>query len=260
MNRRLIIRPGAIGDCILSLPAMEHLRAGYTEVWVSSANVPLIRFADRVRAISSTGLDVVGFDGLSEPGLRQLESFDSIVSWYGAARPEFRQAVAHLPIEFHSALPPDATLHATDFYCGQVGIPAGAIPEIRCLRRDTGFVILHPFSSSPRKNWPTDKFRELAGVLKLPVQFCAGPEESFEGAVRLADLYQLAEWIATARIYIGNDSGITHLAAAVGVPVVALFRATNPIVWAPRGPRVAVLQGDPSVEQVRDAAIGILSR
>jgi ADP-heptose:LPS heptosyltransferase len=41
-------------------------------------------------------------------------------------------------------------------------------------------------------------------------------------------------------MYIGNDSGITHLAAAVGTPVLALFGPTNPEVWAPRGPHVRV--------------------
>jgi ADP-heptose:LPS heptosyltransferase len=42
-------------------------------------------------------------------------------------------------------------------------------------------------------------------------------------------------------VYIGNDSGISHLAAAAGAPVVALFGPTDPAVWAPRGPRVRIL-------------------
>ena len=61
---------------------MEHLRADYTEVWVASPNVPLIRFADRVRSISSTGLDLVG---ITEPPMAELSEFDSIVSWYEPA-------------------------------------------------------------------------------------------------------------------------------------------------------------------------------
>ena len=56
---RLIIRPGGIGDCILSLPAIEYLRADYTEVWVPSGVVPVIRFA-KARAIASTGIDLLG--------------------------------------------------------------------------------------------------------------------------------------------------------------------------------------------------------
>lgn len=62
------------------------------------------------------------------------------------------------------------------------------------------------------------------------------------GAVRIDDLYLLACWLARARLYIGNDSGITHLAAAVGTPVLALFGPTDPAVWAPRGPHVRVVR------------------
>jgi ADP-heptose:LPS heptosyltransferase len=81
------------------------------------------------------------------------------------------------------------------------------------------------------------RFEELAALLspRLPVQWCAGPEEALAGAVRIDDLYDLACWLAGARVYIGNDSGITHLAAAAGTPVVALFGPGNPRVWAPRG-------------------------
>ncbi len=61
--------------------------------------------------------------------------------------------------------------------------------------------------------------------------------------MRFENLYELACWLARARVYIGNDSGITHLAAAVGTPVVAIFGPTDPAVWAPRGERVAVIAG-----------------
>ncbi|HNT87980.1 MAG TPA: glycosyltransferase family 9 protein, partial [Candidatus Hydrogenedentes bacterium] len=55
----------------------------------------------------------------------------------------------------------------------------------------------------------------------------------------------IAGILAGARLYIGNDSGITHLAAAVGCPTVAVFGPTDPTVWAPRGARVHVVAGDP---------------
>jgi heptosyltransferase III len=75
----------------------------------------------------------------------------------------------------------------------------------------------------------------------MPVKWCAGEEDPpLHGAVRIDDLYELACWLAKARLYIGNDSGITHLAAAVGTPVLALFGPTDPEVWAPRGQNVRV--------------------
>ncbi|MGC9972523.1 MAG: glycosyltransferase family 9 protein [Bryobacteraceae bacterium] len=268
--RRLIIRPGAIGDCISALPAMEFLRTGWTEVWVASQNVPLIRFADRVRAIATTGLDLAGIPGREPPSalLETLAGFDSIVSWYGANRPEFRAAVSGLPLEFLPALPAEPRaltsgpgLHAADFYLRQVGGGGGpAIPRIPCPRAPGEFAVIHPFSGSARKNWPLERYRELACALatRMPVRWCAGPEEALEDAVRFDDLYELACWLASARVYFGNDSGITHLAAASGAPVVALFGPTDPAIWAPRCARVRIIAtrrpGEP-MENIPVAAV-----
>jgi ADP-heptose:LPS heptosyltransferase len=255
--RRLVIRPGAIGDFIVSLPAMACLETESFEVWTPARMVPLfpcVPVAGRVRAISSTGLDLLG---IAEPPaglLETLRQFDSIVSWYGANRPEFRETVAALglPFTFLAALPAEgAGMHATDFYLEQVrGIAACAsdgIPRIECpveCQVERGdYAVIHPFSGSARKNWPLEKFRALAEKLQrvMPVQWCAGEDDPpLAGAVRIDDLYELACWLAKARLYIGNDSGITHLAAAVGTPVLALFGPTDPEVWAPRGPRVRV--------------------
>ncbi len=246
--RRLIIRPGAIGDCILSLPALECLRSEMTEVWVAGQNVPLVRGFDAVRSIASTGLDLLGLPDRQPPAplMERLREFDSIVSWYGTNRAEFRAAMTGLPVTFFDALPPpDAKIHAADFFLTQAQTlserPCEAVPNIGCPMRNGGFTVIHPFSGSPRKNWPLENFRRLAEAL-VSVRWCAGPEETLEGATRFDDLYDLACWLATARLYIGNDSGITHLAAAVGAPVIALFGPTDPAVWAPRGPRVHVVR------------------
>lgn len=255
--RRLIIRPGGIGDCILSLPAIEHLRRDYTEVWVPSAIVPLIRYGE-VRAIASTGIDLLGLPGLEPPAsvITKLRSFDSIVSWYGANRAEFREQVRvlGLPFQFLDALPkPGAKAHAADFFLRQVGGEGFAQPRIDCEQVTCGdFAAIHPFSGSKRKNWPMHRFRELATRFERPVRWCAGPEEKLDGAVRFENLCDLACWLASARVYIGNDSGITHLAAAVGTPTVAIFGPTDPAVWAPRGERVSVVSGSLNEISVQD--------
>jgi heptosyltransferase III len=245
---RLIIRPGGIGDCILSLPAIEHLRTGCTEVWVPSPVVPLIRFG-AARAIASTGIDLLGLPGVDAPAglIEKLRSFDSIVSWYGANRAEFRQEVRALglPFQFLDALPQaGAKIHAADFFLKQVGGEGVAVPRIECERAArSDFAVIHPFSGSARKNWPLERFREVATRLGIPVRWCAGPEETLDDALRFENLYELGCWLASARVYIGNDSGITHLAAAVGTPVVAIFGPSDPAMWAPRGARVSVVSG-----------------
>jgi ADP-heptose:LPS heptosyltransferase len=133
------------------------------------------------------------------------------------------------------------------------------VPRIPCPRGAGDFVAIHPFSGSARKNWPLERFRELTSRLKLPVRWCAGPEEKLAGAVRIDDLYELACWLAGARAYIGNDSGITHLAAAVGTPVVALFGPTNPAIWAPRGANVRIIARREMEEiEVEEVAAAVL--
>ncbi len=88
------------------------------------------------------------------------------------------------------------------------------------------------------------EFERIAGKLSehMPVHWLCGPEESLDGAVRFDDLYELACWLRGARVYVGNDSGISHLAAAVETPVVAFFRTTDPRVWSPRGVSVHVVK------------------
>ena len=248
--RRLVIRPGAIGDFIVSLPALECLRTDYLEVWTATPNVPLVRFADAVRSIASTGLDLLGIADPPPHVIAELRRFDSIVSWYGANRPEFRDLVRSLdlPFTFFPALPPQgAPMHATDFYLDQVSAlkecSADPIPRIRCDVAREDFAVIHPFSGSPRKNWPLENFRLLARGLerRMPVHWCAGADDPpLSGARRIDDLYALACWLAQASLYIGNDSGITHLAAAVGTPVLAIFGPTDPSVWAPRGKHVRI--------------------
>jgi heptosyltransferase-3 len=224
----------------------------------------LIRGA-RARPIASTGIDLLGLPGVEPPPglIAKLRSFDSIVSWYGANRAEFREQVRGmgLPFQFLEALPePGAKIHAADFFLGQAGGSGVAVPSVECEPGARGdFAVIHPFSGSARKNWPLDRFRELAARLALPVRWCAGPEEAMEDAVRFENLYDLACWLASARVYIGNDSGITHLAAAVGTPVVAIFGPTDPAVWAPRGKDISLVAGrleDITVERVLDGLPG----
>ena len=218
--RTLLIRPGAIGDCIRHFPEMGALRTAYTEVWISRPVAPLVLFADRVRALADTGIDLAGLPGMPVPPV--LDGFDRIHSWYGTQREDFRAAVAHLPFTFYPALPT---------------APPRGVPRIRLSGPRHGSIILHPFSGSAKKNWPLEHFRELAGQL-ANVEWTCGPEERLDGARRFGDLAELARWISGARLYIGNDSGITHLAAAVDTPALALFGPTDPAIWCPAGAHV----------------------
>jgi hypothetical protein len=114
---------------------------------------------------------------------------------------------------------------------------------------------LHPGSGSPAKNWPIASFAELACAWQsrhdgeVIVSFgeadagleSAVTRELTRGDVRWHPVREVAaaELLRLLRketaLYIGNDSGVTHLAGAAGLPTVALFRATDPVVWRPLG-------------------------
>jgi hypothetical protein len=234
------------------MPALEFLKADYTEVWVPSVVVPLVQFADKAASIAGTGIDTFGISNSDAAFINRLRSFDEVVSWYGANRVEFREAMgaAGVNCAFHAALPPsDSGEHVSDFFSRQVGAPLGQVTKLKVLQAaPRGSVVIHPFSGGARKNWPLEKYRELAARLKRPVEWLAGPEEQLERACRFDDLGALARWLSGASAYVGNDSGITHLAAAVGIPTVALFGPTDPALWCPRGKNARWLRHEPIAE------------
>lgn len=278
--RRLVIRPGAIGDTIVGLPALERLCSrdsgvDYAEIWAASRNLPLLQHIAPVWSFTAVQLDLLEID--PPPALiERLRSFDEIVSWYGAAREEFGTALQFVGVPFRllRALPPEGSgCHAVDFYLRQAGFDATGtgiiVPRLPLARehgtfrgtpRD-GFIAIHPFSGSRRKNWDLASFQAAAARLTeltgLPCEWCAGPEEELPEARRFDGLDEVAQWLTEATLYLGNDSGISHLAAACGVPSIVIFRASDASIWSPRGPEVAVLER-PVLSQVVKTALALL--
>lgn len=122
-------------------------------------------------------------------------------------------------------------------------------------------IYLHPGSGSPTKCWPLERWIELAGLLQSthqPLSWVMGEVEnerfSSEDKDRLSTLGEvvspttlpgLLDHILAARLWIGHDSGPTHLAGILAVPTIVLFGPTDPGIWKPSGPRVHVLQHQP---------------
>jgi ADP-heptose:LPS heptosyltransferase len=120
-------------------------------------------------------------------------------------------------------------------------------------------IVIHPGSGSKKKVWPWERFVDLVHYLerhlRLRTVIVLGPAEGTEiqnglegmgeGApilVKGLSLLQVASVIEGCQLFIGNDSGISHLAAALGLPTVALFGPTDPMVWSPRGEKAVVIQ------------------
>jgi len=157
---------------------------------------------------------------------------------------------------------PEYPGHVTAWHRGQ--LPALALAEAPGpLPRNNpdGAVILHPGSGGDAKCWPRDRFLALGRSLKrngIVPTFILGEAEQERWDRATLDalqqefpwylhmgLYELAEKLARARLYLGNDSGVTHLAAAMGIPVLALFGPSSEIQWRPVGPAVTILRPPP---------------
>jgi ADP-heptose:LPS heptosyltransferase len=127
---------------------------------------------------------------------------------------------------------------------------------------EKGLIALHPGSGSRNKLWPIEKFLNLAaritGDLRLNTIIFIGPaEREYLGSAleRMRStnpvwaenlpLIHAASLLDRCQCYVGNDSGITHLAAAVGIPTIALFGSSDPEIWGPRGERVVIVRKSP---------------
>jgi hypothetical protein len=207
-------------------------------------------------------LDAIDFGSIfttpSERLRNALHGFDRVVVWMsdnGVIEHRLRE-MGIASVQVWPGLPPaDWTCHATAWYLHCVGqSPEATAPILPIQPISSADIIIHPGSGSAKKNWPLANFLEVAAALEQRgrnVSWSIGPAEEAIALPAVAQrlpqtsLTDLAGILAGARLYIGNDSGISHLAAAVGTPSVLIFGPSNARMWRPLGERVCVVQGEP---------------
>jgi heptosyltransferase-2 len=279
LSRILVIRGGAIGDFILTLPAIKLLRdefpAAHLEILGYKYIVALAEmsgYANAARSIEDASLSTFfSRDGELAPELlNYFGSFQQVVSYLFDPEEIFarnlrRAGVRNLIVgsprmtdQEHAARQLARPLERLRIYLSD---PAAAIVPDEARKIDSSLMALHPGSGSTKKNWPQERFIELAQMLlekntKQRLLLVGGeadeqtlrklvetlPNERLELARNLS-LPAVANRLQNCALFIGHDSGISHLAAAVGTPSVLLFGPTNPAVWAPQNPQVRVLRG-----------------
>jgi heptosyltransferase III len=139
----------------------------------------------------------------------------------------------------------------------------------------------HVGSGSPAKNWPADRWTQLIASLEgrfSELLLVSGEADEAATAAFLGQycsprlklrsdlaILDLAHELAVAQLFIGHDTGVTHLAAALGVPTIALFGPTDPMIWRPTGAQVQVVASENGkldgvqVEAVRSAVEAVMS-
>lgn len=279
-GRILVIRGGAIGDFILTLPAMAALRKQFPQTHLSVLGYPhiaslaeLAGSANEVRSIEARAL--AGFfarHGELDRTLGDwLGGFNIIVSYLYDPDEIFQENVARVSKAQFIAGPhrPDeaATVHATEVFLKPLerlaifGVDGAPRLNIIPKRQQAAgrLLAIHPGSGSERKNWPEKRWEELLKLITREKDWrvlLVGGEAEGDRLQRLASILpidrlvvainkplpDLAQTLACGDAFLGHDSGITHLAAAVEVPGVALWGDTNERIWRPLGPPFTLLR------------------
>jgi ADP-heptose:LPS heptosyltransferase len=291
LMRILVMRPGALGDVILTLPALQALRTRFPQAEIEvMGNLPVLEWlCGRSVVTSVASFDRADLGALflpeAEPDaslLAYLAAFDTVLSYVTPPEHAFARNLARATcgrtVSFDPRPRAGEVVHVSELLqrplCGLKVTPTRETPRLQSSAADRlvaarwwterglngrWVLAMHPGSGSPAKNWPAQHFAavglELARRGGARILLLGGPADAaaveqvrraLYGTpwVELLDapLPCLAALLACCRAYVGNDSGVSHLAAALGVPTVAVFGPTDPRLWAPRGRQVRVVQ------------------
>jgi len=278
--RFLILRGGAIGDFVVTLPVFQAVRKQWPDAYIELVGYPHIAnlalagdLVDHVESLDRA--DMAKFftftPSFTEEQGKYIRSFDVVLTYLydpiETMRENLRAAGARQIIygspmvtEGHVSDQLFRSLETLAIYGNQ------AVPQLNmskgCLDRgrehlaERGLsekvVAIHPGSGSPKKNWPLDRYLELAIWLEehsnKPLLILGEADKAIAEDLRRhenkipvlagASLVDVGSVLSHCRAYIGNDSGITHLAAALGIPTLAIFGPSDADQWCPRGENV----------------------
>jgi heptosyltransferase-3 len=277
----VLVRAGALGDLVLLRRAVAALRAAghRLRLLAPAAGAALVGPGPgEVDALLPWGAPETAAILASLPTPRgvvadALAEADVVIAW--TRRADVAAALGRLArrILTHDPAPP-AGVHASRWLARAVeplGMTAALEPPLlsftaaerdeaarRLLRLPSGFLAIHPGSGSASKNWPSARFfafaeRKAGGG---PFLLALGPAETARDVPLPATAVVARDWplrilgaaFARAGLYLGNDSGASHLAAAAGAPTLALFGDTDPATWSPVGPSVRTLHAADGIQ------------
>ena len=289
----LVIHPGALGDVVLSFPALVSLKHEKKASVALLCSTDSGRIAHELNVVSKHfSFESACFSSLFHqemtPRLKEfICGYDTItlISLSDTIEGHLRQNHGGKVHRISPRPPVEEETHVAMYIIRQlqnrnlldkcatrnaanVLKPTGAIRNLtppfcgQVVGQMEGFpkkVVIHPGAGSLRKRWSVEHFIEVATSMKGmdlgEVVFLLGPAEldlapllkaRLRGCFRVSEICEvssLTNLLRQARYFVGNDSGITHLAAFVGIPTVAIFGPSSPKRWSPVGPATRVLRG-----------------
>lgn len=278
----LIVHPGALGDVLQAVPALLGLRASTSGAPLVFAGQPRfgrllveLDVVDEARAFDGLGLSTLFTDEPVPDALADLARHCArVVSWFGSRDATYRTRLAALGPETIVAPPvPAADIPVWRHLVSTLDRWSIAPPEPIAPLRVAGraptrpTLVVHPGSGGAWKRWPLARYAEVIRAVRerrpLDVLVHQGPADAEAGERLLAlladlatvliepELPQLAAVLGTARAYLGGDSGVSHLAAAVGAPSVILFPPATRRRWEPWSPTARPIE---MTDEVADVA------
>ncbi len=256
--RVCIIRLRSLGDCVLTTPFINLLKQARPDLEVGVVVEP--RFAP----VFENHPDV---SAIIEPSWQAVRRWKPVlcINLHGGTRSlwitalsgaRWRAGFSHhaitLPYNLRigraqAILGVNRTVHTAEHLASvafALGVEIVPIPRASLAAAESPmqgkYAVLHPFASSSDKCWPAERFCELARYLNLwnitPV-FLAGPgddETPFSNfRVFREPLTGTKALLSRTTLFVGNDSGPAHIAAAFGIPSVVLFGSSKPAIWGP---------------------------
>lgn len=275
----LVIHQGALGDVVLSFPALSALRQERGVALALLCNNQIGRIAKELRVVDAhfpvesarfcglfsedMGHDMVdfinqyesiifvGFSDCVESHLRKNHKGQTCKI---TPRPQEREET-HVGIHMMKQLVANSLLKESNDIAFHTNCPT---KQTKNLQKQNLFLV-HPGAGSKRKRWDIDDFIEVADAIRemnlVEVVFLIGPAETdllptirnrVRGRFRVCQIEHLSKVTALIKAsgcFIGNDSGLAHLASFMGIPTVAIFGPSNPNRWSPMGRAVRVLRG-----------------
>lgn len=268
---------------ILKFLRMQYIHPHIT--FVSNASVlPLAQASGLVDEASdyadSAWSEMFATSGIQTPRtLDILQCIDLAICWLrdpdGQVKQNLLKAGVRQVVVAPGRSPEGQGMHVVDYLASTIGlqhitmdkfIPFTLPDSEKCIASPLSApVAIHPGSGSTSKCWPACNFKSVIEQLiqhTIPVLLLSGPADAERvreilsylshqhragnlTVLENAPLLEVAHRLQQCKGYLGNDSGITHLAAMLGVPTLALFGPSDPLTWRPLGPSVIVVREDP---------------